>query len=381
MTNDDQAGVTAPLTQLNGVSIEQFLAQYWQQQPLLIRNAFPHFRSPVQADEIAGFAVDDDVDARLVIQEPMRQQWRVIHSPVPPQVFEQLPEREWTLLVQHANLLDPGINALLQPFRFIPNWRLDDIMVSYAVDGGGVGPHFDYYDVFLLQGQGKRRWRIGQQCDVQSPLIPDQPMRILAQFEQSDEFILHPGDMLYVPPYWAHWGTAIGESITYSIGFRAPSHADILLDASQELALDLSEDDRYRDPRMHLQSYPGEIRAEVVSEMIAIFRDLTAKSQVFVDWLGSYATRNDHYQAAAPSQLQSDGIFSLDPFARSVFIRTGDGHSVEAQLYVNGNRFLCSLAMATAITEYRQLHVNQLSDSDKKIASQLAALGTLKINI
>ena len=370
---------TGPILCFNGLSVEDFLAEYWQQKPLLIRDAFPSFHSPVQADEIAGFAIDDDVEARLVIQKENRvDQWQVFHSPLPENQFANLPDSHWALLVQQANLLDPGINALLAPFRFIPNWRLDDIMVSYAVDGGGVGPHYDHYDVFLLQGDGQRLWRLGQQCDSNSALIPGQPMKILADFRPSDEFILNPGDVLYIPPQVAHWGIAIGESITYSIGFRAPSHADLLLDLSQELASNLREDYRYTDPKLPLQSHPGEIRPEVLKEMISIVQHITDNPPAIADWLGIYSTTNHRYQPLESITLSEDTAFCLDPFARNAFI-AGTNTNDEARLFVNGHRFLCSLAMAIAITEHSQLTFGRMAINDKNVASHLATLGLLKI--
>ena len=211
-----------PLTHLGNISIDTFLAEYWQKKPLLVRQAIPAFISPISADELAGLSLDEDVVARLVVEDPTANEWQVEHGPINEERYGELPETHWTLLVQHADALDPQVNDVLQAFRFIPNWRLDDIMISYAPDKGGVGPHFDYYDVFLLQAGGRRRWRIGQACDSQSPLVPNQPMKILQEFETQEDYVLEPGDMLYIPAKLAHWGEAVGESITYSIGFRAP---------------------------------------------------------------------------------------------------------------------------------------------------------------
>jgi 50S ribosomal protein L16 3-hydroxylase len=213
---------------LRGIGARRFLTEYWQKKPLLLRNALPGFVSPLTPDELAGLALETDVESRLVLERGKRERWELRNGPFSAAQFKRLPKQRWTLLVQAVDHWVPPVRALFNHFAFLPAWRFDDIMVSYAVDKGGVGPHFDYYDVFLLQGLGQRRWRIGDRCDVSTPLRTDTQLRILKRFTTREEFVLEPGDLLYVPPGIAHWGTAVGECMTYSIGFRAPSEVELL---------------------------------------------------------------------------------------------------------------------------------------------------------
>ena len=209
-------------TLLGGLSAEEFLAEYWQKKPLLVRQAVPGFTGVVTRDEIFQLARDPDVESRYVTHN--NRDWEVIHGPQKASDLRNK-KRPWTVLVQGLNLFCPDGDALLHRFDFIPQARLDDLMVSYAVDGGGVGPHFDNYDVFLLQGIGQRRWLISDQED--RTLIEDAPLKILQDFQPVHDWVLNPGDMLYLPPQWAHNGIAIGECTTYSIGFRSPTYQEL----------------------------------------------------------------------------------------------------------------------------------------------------------
>ena len=216
-----------PLQLLGGITAREFLRDYWQKKPLLIRQAIPDFESPIDADELAGLALEEEVESRLVIEHGERP-WELRRGPFAEDEFSKLPEREWTLLVQAVDQFVPEVAELLENFRFLPSWRIDDVMISFAAPGGSVGPHFDNYDVFLLQGHGKRNWKIGQMCDSESPLLQHADLRILADFEATDEWVLEPGDMLYLPPRLAHCGVAVDDCLTYSVGFRAPSAAEVL---------------------------------------------------------------------------------------------------------------------------------------------------------
>jgi 50S ribosomal protein L16 3-hydroxylase len=210
------------LSTIGELSVEQFMSRHWQRAPLLVRAALPGFVSPIGPARLFELAARDDVESRLVSASDGR--WSMRRGP-----FARLPARRrpgWTLLVQGVDLLDDAVHALLQRFRFVPDARLDDLMVSYASDGGGVGAHVDSYDVFLLQAQGTRRWRIAPPGD--GALVPDVPLKLLARFRPEQEWLLEPGDMLYLPPGWGHEGTALGECLTCSIGFRAPSRHEFL---------------------------------------------------------------------------------------------------------------------------------------------------------
>jgi len=249
----------SPLTLLGGLSAAQFMRTYWHKKPLLVRQAIPGFKPLLNRAELLDLAGQDGVESRLVRQLGGGQ-WSLAHGPFARRRLPGLKEPGWTVLVQGVDLHVQAAHELVQPFRFIPDARLDDLMISFATDQGGVGPHFDNYDVFLLQAHGKRRWRIGRQKNLS--LQPDVPLKILTHFEPEEEYVLEPGDMLYLPPMWAHDGIAEGECMTYSVGFRSPKQDEL----ARELFLRLSDapDEQprevvYKDPRQSAVARPGEI--------------------------------------------------------------------------------------------------------------------------
>ena len=215
--------------QLQNFDIDLFLREHWQKKPMLIRNALPDWCNPLDPEDLAGLACEEEIESRLIIRKD--ESWKLEHGPFTEKRFGKLGKKPWTLLVQAVDHFVPEVAALIAPFRFVPNWRIDDVMVSYASDQGGVGPHFDQYDVFLVQGLGRRRWQIGPVCDAQTPLLPHDDIRLLASFEATDEWVLEPGDILYVPPGFAHDGVALGDDcMTYTIGFRSPSRNELIED-------------------------------------------------------------------------------------------------------------------------------------------------------
>ena len=258
------SNIQTPLQLLGGISPETFMRRYWEKKPLLIRGAIPGFTPLLDRAELVDLAAQDDVESRLVVQAQADKQgkWRLKHGPFARKSLPPFKTPGWTVLVQGVDLHDERVHQLMQQFRFVPDARLDDLMISYATDGGGVGPHFDSYDVFLLQAHGRRRWRIGRQKDLS--LVPDMPLKILANFEPEQEFVLEPGDMLYLPPQYAHDGIAEGECMTYSIGFRSPSKGEMareLLQCLAEQAADEAGTAIYRDPDQAAVSSSGEIPA------------------------------------------------------------------------------------------------------------------------
>jgi 50S ribosomal protein L16 3-hydroxylase len=260
--------VDQPLPLLGGLSPAQFMKRYWHKKPLLIRQAIPGMQPFLERSELLDLAARDDVQSRLVIQQAAstKQPWRLRHGPFARRSLPPLKQPGWTLLVQSVDLLDARLQALREQFRFVPDARLDDVMISYASDGGGVGPHFDSYDVFLLQAQGRRRWRIGRQKDL--TLQEGMPLKILADFQPEQEWVLEAGDMLYLPPRYAHDGVAQGECMTYSIGFRAPDQVELVPALLQALAEQVAETmlpKRYRDPGQFASISPARIPKELQS--------------------------------------------------------------------------------------------------------------------
>jgi 50S ribosomal protein L16 3-hydroxylase len=249
------------LSRLGKLPVTRFMREVWQRRPLLIRNAIDGFAPPVDRERLFALACDPDAEARLIEQRDGR--WHLQQGPL-----RRLPSPRrsgWTVLVQGVDLMDDGASALKQRFRFVPDARLDDLMVSYATDGGGVGPHVDSYDVFLLQAHGRRRWRISRQRDLSN--VPGAPLRLLANFRPSAEFVLDPGDMLYLPPGVAHEGTAVGECITYSIGFRAPTHQELLEPFLADFSARTKLAGLYADPGQQATRHPGALPAAMISRL------------------------------------------------------------------------------------------------------------------
>lgn len=254
--------IQQPLTLLGGLTPAQFMRRHWHKKPLLVRQAIPNFQPPVLRPEMFALAAQESVESRLVQQ--IKGGWKLRHGPFARRSLPAMSQREWTLLVQGVDLHNDAVHELMQQFRFVPEARLDDLMISYATDGGGVGPHFDSYDVFLLQAHGRRRWRIGRQKDL--TLKEGIPLKVLAEFEPEEEFVLEPGDMLYLPPRYAHDGIAEGECMTYSIGFRAPARAELAQELLVRLSEDAAEDEQvqmYRDAKQEAVAEPGAIPAEL----------------------------------------------------------------------------------------------------------------------
>ncbi len=383
---------TTPLTHLGEMPIEQFLAEYWQKKPLLIRQALPGFESPVSPDELAGLALEEEIESRLIEEQREEETWSLRSGPFTEQDFAQLPESHWTLLVQAADQWVDEIGGLLDQFRFVPNWRLDDIMVSYASDQGSVGPHFDYYDVFLLQGHGQRLWQVGPRCDSESPLLENTPLSILKTMEVSEEYTLNPGDILYVPPQYAHHGRAIGESITYSIGFRAPSEADILSDFALEVASQLSADQRYSDPNIQATRHSGEIPKDTIEQLQHIISNRLNEPKALADWFGRFMTQRKYpdleisedagkIDAAELQEILADGAVLLrHPASRFAWHQ----HSTQdLRLFVDGEDYACSEALALTLcgqAELAEEDLQGLEDSEQKLLVELLLNGSLYLD-
>lgn len=272
--------IDTPLTLLGGLTPAQFMKRHWHKKPLLVRQAIPGFEPCVGRAELVDLLAQEDVESRLIVHGS--QGWKLRHGPLPRRSLPPFSQKRWTFLVQGVDLHHQGVHQLLQQFRFVPDARLDDLMISYASDGGGVGPHFDNYDVFLLQAHGRRRWRIGRQKDLS--LVPDVPLKLLQNFVPEQEFVLEPGDMLYLPPKWAHDGIAEGECMTWSIGFRSPQAGELARELLQGLAEEASElvgEAVYRDPQQPAVAQPALIPADLQ----AFAQDALVQAQRDPRWL------------------------------------------------------------------------------------------------
>ena len=334
--------------QLDNFDIDGFLRDFWQKKPLLIRSPWRDWHNPLTPDELAGLACESEVESRLVTQS--QEAWELEHGPLPETRFGRLGKKPWTLLVQAVDHHVPAVAALLEPFRFIPNWRIEDVMVSYATDGGGVGPHFDQYDVFLVQGLGKRRWQIGPTCDHAAELLPHDDLRLLAGFEPTDEWLLEPGDILYLPPRIAHNGIAVGDDcMTYSIGFRAPSRGELIASWTEHLLAELDDGDRYADPDLHRRENPGEISAEAIARLHAMATERMLDREAFARWFGQYSSTPKNpeidWRPEDPIGLEELGLFVAadvpllrNPASRFSFMRQPDG---SVSLFVDGQCFGC----------------------------------------
>ncbi len=341
---------------LGDLSLETFLAEYWQKKPLLIRQALPRIKPPIVADELAGLACEEEVEARLIIHDAENDQWDLTHGPFVDATFSDLPATHWTLLVQAVDHWVPAAAEFLAQFYFIPSWRVDDLMISYSSDKGGVGPHYDNYDVFLVQVSGRRQWEVGGLYDETSPRRPDTPVKILTEWEPEKSWTLEPGDMLYVPPRVGHNGVAVGgDCMTCSVGFRAPSHRDLLLDFPEFIGEQLSEEVRYADPDLIPQANPGEITPEAVKNVQMILTQYVEDHGSLAQWFGRYmtspkyqdeeTTQEDHRLADIRQHLATGGMLNRNEGSRFAFQTNGKN----LWLFVDGRQYTCSESMTSLV--------------------------------
>lgn len=363
--------------QLVNFDSADFLANYWQKKPRLIRNAWDGWVNPVDENDVAGLACEEEVESRLI--EHSDGGLTLTHGPMMADRLQALGPAAWTLLVQAVDQFIPEVADLIEPFRFVPDWRIDDVMVSLANDGGGVGPHFDQYDVFLIQGAGKRRWQTGQMCDASSPLLPHDDLRLLADFEVQNDWVLEPGDMLYVPPGIAHNGVAVGDGcMTYSIGFRAPATSELLAHYADHVLLSMTEDPRYGDPDLVAQKNPGAIAPAALQTMQRMMLDSVSDPAQFARWAGEYATASKYpdidWQPDEPftrsmmeSELALGQAVRRNPAKRFAFTEISAAAVV---LFVDGESYECDAEMAHMAQRLCRERITELSASE--IASESA---------
>jgi 50S ribosomal protein L16 3-hydroxylase len=319
----------------DGSKAARFLDRYWQKRPLLVREALRGFRGFLSWGDLVALAIRDDVESRLVLRE--RGRWTLTHGPLSRRDLGKTPERNWTLLVQGVNLHVARADALLRRFAFIPHARLDDLMVSYAAPGGGVGPHFDSYDVFLLQGEGRRRWRVGRQRDL--TLKPGLPVKILARFRPQHECVLDPGDLLYLPPDVAHDGVAVDACSTYSIGFRAPSAHELATAFLDWLRDRVEVDGRYRDPDLGVRRNPGRIGRDLGAYAKDVLSRVTWDERAVERFLGAYLTEpKPAVSFSPPARPLSGTAFAARASRRGLRLDSGTQLLYDAShLFINGD--------------------------------------------
>ncbi|HYW02773.1 MAG TPA: cupin domain-containing protein [Gammaproteobacteria bacterium] len=376
---------------LGGLDAPAFLREHWQKRPLLVRGALPDPEPPLTAEELAGLACEEEVESRLVLH-PDVDTWELRHGPIPEEDFPRLPERDWTLLVQDVDKWVPEAAALLERFRFLPSWRRDDVMLSYAAPGGGVGPHWDDYDVFLVQLQGRRRWRIAHRFDREA-LVPDCDLRILSRLEPEREWILEPGDMLYLPPGVAHEGTAVDACLTASVGFRAASAAEMLTDLAGLLAQRSGAGQRFADPwRGDASADPGLIDDRSLETVRRLLQQAWAMAPGELEtWFGRFITEPKPWLQPEPPApltreafarlLAADVPLALHPASRLAHAEVAAGRHV---LFADGRahrlppalvplaRRICELCGAVPAS-----HLEASGDAARTLLHALYLQGTL----
>lgn len=334
-----------PAPPLGTMTVEAFLAGVWQRRPALLRGAFADFVDPIDPDDLGGLAMEPAAEARLVHRTgDGPADYAVDHGPFTEAVLAALPVRGWSLLVQAADCWMPAVARLRERFAFLPAWRVDDIMVSFAAPQGGVGPHFDHYDVFLIQGMGSRRWRVGGRCDGDTRLQPHPDLKLLPGFEPVEDWVLEPGDMLYIPPGFAHDGVAIEPSLTYSVGFRAPSAEQALLGLAGAVADREGEFARFADPgRPPVAGAGAHIGAADLDRLRELMRRMIDDEERLADWFARFVTepKIEDLLDTMPTEdaiglLGSVDSLALDPAARAATVSDRDGGLV---LYVNGEAY------------------------------------------
>lgn len=355
-----------------GINEASFLHLVWQKRPLLFRQAFAEMPFTITPEELAGLACEPDVESRIVM-EKSSPPWQLHHGPFDEESFADLPESHWTLLVQDVDKHWPEVAELLDAFKFIPSWRIDDIMLSYATDQGSVGPHTDEYDVFLIQLAGKRRWQINRHADPGNSLA-DTSLRILSDFSAEDDWLLEPGDMLYLPPGVAHWGVAQDDDcITCSVGFRAPSHQEMLSHWADEFINMTDSRDHYRDPRLDVQKNPSEITPAVIAASRKTIENyLSFETSDYARWFGKMMTETKEHLEIEPMDepmspdeclqaFMADSILYRHPYARLAFTKVDDSDYL---VFVNGE---CIESRANhhvieVVTQQKTLHFGYMKE-------------------
>ncbi len=368
----------------------RFLRDHWQKRPLLIRNAFPGFVSPITPDDLAGLAGEPGASSRIVIHDTKRDRYALEPGPFAEARFAKLPKKKWTLLVQDCDKLLAEVDAILEHFRFVPSWRIDDVMISYATDGGSVGAHVDQYDVFLLQASGRRRWQIDSDPSASRAFRTDSELKLLERFDPEHDWVLEPGDMLYLPPGVPHHGVAIGECTTWSIGMRAPSVGEMLVDYAEHVAEGLDESQRYADPELAPPRDAAAIGDDALARVAqALEAAFTTDRASLAPWFAQFITRYRSAHDAAPPGSRTDpqrlatsvargAVLHRSPWSRIATLRRGRATYV----VLGGDRYVTSATLARvlgAAKRYDRTALARIPASDYAALAAMVDAGHLVI--
>lgn len=336
------------MIQFDRIDLNTFLKDYWQKKPILLRNTLPDFETPISAEELAGLSLEEEIESRMVIQHGP-EDYELKRGPFDESIYSELPDENWTLLVQGCDRLLPEVADILNDFDFLPRWRIDDIMISYATEGGNVGPHFDHYDVFLLQAAGQRNWQITSKDCTEENYIQGVDLRLMKTFEVEDSFVLNPGDILYLPPKVGHHGIALdNECMTFSVGYRSYRGQELWDSLGDHLSEHSLFKELYYDPQMPAHLKPGEVTLATAMQAKQLIEKKLQDPKLLQTWFARFATKLD--QAAAqqlPEPLTEDEIPALSEFVEALQVEHGlikdavcrfayteiDG---QTQLYING---------------------------------------------
>ncbi len=380
--------VTASKKHFLGIPVAEFLRDYWQKKPLLIRQAFPDYQAPLAPEDLAGIACEEGVLARLVKHDRKKDHYSLETGPFQETMFPKLGKKDWTLLVQDMDKWDGDVRQLITAFNFLPRWRVDDVMISFAAPGGSVGPHVDQYDVFLLQAQGQRRWEIDADPKADKTFREKTELKLLENFKASNVWTLQPGDILYLPPGVPHHGEAIDACMTFSLGMRAPSHAELLNDWADGLFERVSEDVRYADNDLTPAKDSGEIDSATCERILAIFKQHVPDSkEAAALFFGRFVTTYRTAMEIAPpprtpkpekvlERLGKGDVLVPHPFARWAWCKDGR----EAILFVQGHCFSTTQALASTLAQAESMDASRFGDipvSERGLIFELIERGYL----
>ena len=358
---------------LGNITTDEFLKKYWNKKTLVIRQGFPDFDSLIEPEELAGLACEEEISSRIVIEKDGKHPWQPIYGPMNEKIFKKLPKTHWTLLVNDVEKHVPQLASIVDAFRFIPEWRLDDLMISYAPEGGSVGPHLDQYDVFILQARGHRRWQISTRPVDPSNQVKDTPLRIQKDFKAEEEWILAPGDIIYIPPGVTHYGVALDDCMSYSIGFRAVTHSDMVNDFVGYITQNLEPGRVYRDTDLQSQAQPNEITEDALQRVRNIFSEyLKPDHPELMRWFGRYMSDNKadiapRTQKITLKQLSQLNTLYRHPASRFAFAK----HKKQTLLFVDGEDFSVSAAFAKTLCKDREVNITALLKSSNETEQQL----------